>query len=107
MVVAGIAVDLDVPVWMDMNGNIFSKEDAFSCKVYHKLLRPDMCICGDKVGNNISMNGDGYTGSELLLTARKSARQRKCSTRNRKVTLIGLAAFTGEPVACVIILMQG
>ena len=103
MVEAGIAVKLDVPVWMDRNGNVCSEEDAFGCKIHHKLLRPDMCVCGDEVGNNISMKSDGHAGGELLLTARKSVGQRKCSTRNRKFTLIGLTAFTGEPVMCVII----
>ena len=103
MVDAGLAVKLREPVWMDRNGNVCSEEDAFGCKVHHKLLRPDMCVCGDEVGNNISMKGDGHAGGELLLTAKKSVGQRKCSTRNRKFTLIGLTAFSGEPVMCVII----
>ena len=103
MVDAGLAIELNEPVWMDRNGNVCSEEDAFGCKVHHKLLRPDMCMCGDEVGNNISMKGDGHAGGELLLTAKKSVGQRKCSTRNRKFTLIGLTAFSGEPVMCVII----
>ena len=62
-----------------------------------------MCMCSDKVGNNISMNGDGHAGGELLLTAKKSVGQRKYSIRNQKFTLIGLITFSGEPVMCVII----
>ena len=29
MVDAGLAIKLDEPVWMDRNGNVCSKEDAF------------------------------------------------------------------------------
>ena len=50
------------------------------------------------------MKGDGHAGGELLLTAKKSVGQKRCSTRNRKFTLIGLTAFSGEPVMCVIII---
>ena len=55
MVEAGVAVKLDEPFWMDWFGNICSEYDAFGCKVFHKLVRPDMCICGDEVSGNISM----------------------------------------------------
>ena len=104
MVDAGLAIKLDEPVWMDRSGYVCSEEDAFGCKVHYQLLRPDMCICGDEVGNNISMKGDGHAGGELLLTAKKSVGQKRCSTRNRKFTLIGLTTFSGEPVMCVIII---
>ena len=58
MVEAGVAERLDEPVWMDRDGKICLEDDAFGCKVHHKIVRPDMCICGDEVGGNISMKGD-------------------------------------------------
>ena len=66
MVEAGIAVKLDVPVWMNRYSRICNEKDAFGCKVFHKLVRPDMCICGDEVGGSISMKGDEHAGAQLM-----------------------------------------
>ena len=104
MVDAGVAIKLDKPVWMDRLGNICSEEEAIGCKVFYKLVRPDMCLCGDEVGGNLSMKGDGHIGGKKLLTARGKVPQKRASTRNRKFTLIGLTAFTGEPVMCILII---
>ena len=67
LVHAKVAVKLDHPVWMNQNGEICSESEAFGYKVHHKILRPDLCFCGDEVGGNISMKGDGHNGGELLL----------------------------------------
>ena len=48
MIEAGVAKRLDEPVWMDRYRNICNKNDAFGCKVFQQLVRPDMCICGDE-----------------------------------------------------------
>ena len=88
MMDAGVVERLDEPVWMDHDGNICSEETAFGCKVLHKVVRPDMCICGDEVGGIISMKGDGHVGGELFLTEKRRVPQRKTSTRNRKFTMI-------------------
>ena len=104
MVDAGVAIKLDKPVWMDRLGNLCSEEEAFGCKVFYKIVRPDMCLCGDEVGKNLSMKGDGHIGGKKFLTARGKVPQKRASTRNRKFTLIGLTAFTGEPVMCILII---
>ena len=104
MVDAGLAIELKDPVWMNKDGEICLEEEAFGCKVHHKIIRPDLCFCGDEVGGNISMKGDGHHGGELLLAEKGTTAQRKTSTRNRKFTMIGLTSFTGEPVMCVLIL---
>jgi len=104
MVDAGVAEKLDEPVWMDRDGNICSEQEAYGCKVHHQIVRPDMCLCGDEVGGNISMKGDGHVGGELFVTEKGRVPQRKVSTKNRKFTMIGLTALTGDPVMCVIII---
>ena len=44
MVEAGVAVELDSPVWMDRAGNEVEDEaDAYGCKVTHKVIRPESC----------------------------------------------------------------
>ena len=68
MVDANVAIKLDKPVWMDRLGNLFSEEEAFGCKVFYKLMMPDMCLCRDKVGVFLSMKGDGHIRGEKLLT---------------------------------------
>ena len=104
LVDAKLAVKLDNPVWMNRSGEECDESEAFGCKVHHKIIRPELCFCGDEVGGNISMKGDGHNGGELLLTERGKVPQRKASTRNRKFTMIGLTSFSGEPVMCVLII---
>ena len=51
MVAAGVAVKLDTPVWMNRSGEICEEEEeAYGCKVFYRLVRPDMCIRGNEVG---------------------------------------------------------
>ena len=51
----GLTIKVDHRIWMDRCGNICSKEDAFGCKVYQKILRPDICTCCVELGGNRSM----------------------------------------------------
>lgn len=104
MVDAGVAKKLDEPVWMTRDGKICVEREAFGCKVTHELVKPHLCICGDEVGGNLCMKGDGHIGGQLLLTAPGKVPQRKASSKNKRFTLIGLTALTGEPVMAVIIL---
>ena len=104
LVSAGLAKEYEEPVWMDRKGKIVSEDKAFGCKVLIELSRPDMCLVGDEVGGNLSMKGDGHVGGQLFLTAPDRVPQQKASSKNRKFTLIGLTALTGEPVMCIIII---
>ena len=96
--------ELDEPVWMDCDGNICSEQEAYGCKVHHQIIIPDMCLCGDEVGGNISMKGDRQVGGELFVTEKGRVPERKVPTKSRKFTMIGLTALTGDPVMCVIII---
>ena len=89
---------------MDRYGRICDEKDSFGCKVFHKLVRPDMCICGDKFGGLISMKGDGHVGGELMLVEKGQVPMKKISSNSKKFTLIGLTALTGEPVICILII---
>lgn len=88
MVEAGVAEKLKAPVWMDWYGKPCNEINAFRCKAFRKLLRPDMCICGDKVGGSI--RGDGYAGEQLKLLGKGHVLIKKTSTNDKKFTLIGL-----------------
>ena len=65
MVDAGLAKKLEVPRWITRNGRICSEDQAFGCQVTHDLIKPQLCICGDEVGGNLCMKGDGHIGREL------------------------------------------
>ena len=69
MVDAGVARELEEPVWMDKHGTRVSEDIAFGCKVFHGLIHPNMCLVGDEVGGNLSMKGDGHVSGQLFLTA--------------------------------------
>ena len=101
---AGVAKRLEEPIWMTRDGVQCTVDDAYGCKVTHAIIRPDMCLCGDEVGGNICMAGDGHVGGELFLAEKGTIPQNKTSKTNKRFTLIGLTAFTGEPVLCIIIL---
>ena len=50
------------------------------------------------------MAGDGHVGGELFLAEKGTIPQNKPSKTNQRFMSIGLTAFTGEPVMCIIIL---
>ena len=104
MIEAGVAKKLTEPTWMDADGRICRESEAFGCKVTHHLIHPDMCICGDEVGGNLCIKLDGHVGGELLLTAPGKVPQKKASSKNRRFSMIGLTALTGEPVMCILII---
>ena len=89
MVDAGIAIELEQPVWMDQEGNEYDKESVHGCKVTHKIIRPDMYVCGDEVGGNMSIEGDRNVSGKLLLGEGGDVAQEKPSTKSRKFTIIG------------------
>ena len=60
----------DLPIWMTRDGVDCTANDAYGCKVTHAIIRPEMCLCGDEVGGNICMAGDGHVGGELFLAER-------------------------------------
>ena len=72
MVSAGVAFKLDEPVLMTKNGVIVdSSENAFGCKVTHRIVRLDMCLCGDEVGGNICMAGRRWERWRIIVPDRK------------------------------------
>ena len=47
---AGVAKRLDKPIWMTKDGVEYNINDAYGFKVTHRIIRPEMCLCGDEVG---------------------------------------------------------
>ena len=104
MVEAGVARKLDEPTWMNRHGEVCDENESFGCKVTHQIIHPDMCLVGDEVGGNISMKGDGHVGGTKYLTGKGCVPQKRSSNAEKRFTLVGLTALTGDPVMCIIII---
>ena len=68
MVGAGVAKKLDVPVFMDADGNEVDAKKAYGQKCTHKLVHPELCFLFDKTGDNTYMKGDGHIGDRPFLS---------------------------------------
>jgi hypothetical protein len=68
---AGVLEDLEVPVWMNLAGEIVSSEaEAFGEKVSQIFKHADYVMFVDEVGNNTNMKDNSCIGGERLLKAR-------------------------------------
>jgi hypothetical protein len=101
---SNVATKLDVPVWMDRDGNVTTEDDAFGCKVTIKITRPDMILVGDEVGSNVSMAGDKNAGGTLYLCEKGSVPQKMKTKKDKHITLMGLTNLLGDPVCCIVII---
>ena len=104
LVDAGLAVPLEDPIWMDKDGNSCEPNEAFGCKVTHRILYPEDVLVADELGGNLSQKGDGNLGGEkLMCEAGTVPRQRSC-TNDRHFTVLGFTNLLGEPVMCCVII---
>ena len=69
LVHAKLTVNSDYPAWENKIRKLCTNDKVYGYKVYHKIVRPRLYFCGDKVDGNISMKSDGQNRGELLLTA--------------------------------------
>ena len=100
-----IASKLDVPVWVNQDGDEVQTEDeAFGCKVDIKINRPDMCLVFDEVGCNLSQEGDNANGGERYMCAPDDVPYLSSATKNQHFTCLGLTRLDGQPLMCVVII---
>ena len=105
LVDCGAATSLDVPVYMDRDGNkVASQSQAFGCKCTHVIDHPWMCLVVDEVGSNLSQKGDGHIGGQKYVCAKGTIPQVKVQHSERHFTLLGFTALSGEAVLCLIII---
>ena len=62
-----------------------------------------MILCMDEVGSDTSQKGDGAVGEEMFVCATGTTPKEICSTKSKHWTLLGLTAFDGSPVMCIVI----
>lgn len=68
MVEAGVAIELDQEVMLDINGNIVEEEkEMFGCPTQYIITKPEQIIFVDKCGSNKNQKDDGYAGDERFI----------------------------------------
>ena len=103
MVDAGVAEELEIPVYMDAEGNSVDVEAAYGRKCTHRLVHPSMCFVFDETGGNTCMVGDGHVGGRRYVTRRGMQPKLRASANDNHFTTLTVTALTGEPVLCVVI----
>ena len=66
MVYVAVAKILPTPFLMDHDDNECHEREALTFHVTHRLCHPVFCFIGDKVGGNISTNGDDNVGGQTF-----------------------------------------
>mmetsp|Transcript_15650 Transcript_15650/g.28451 ORF Transcript_15650/g.28451 Transcript_15650/m.28451 type:complete len:158 (+) Transcript_15650:1051-1524(+) len=70
MTEAGVAVELEEPIWVDKDGNeVNQQSQAVGRKITHRIIHPDYTLHADEVGGDTSQKGDGHVGGVKFLTA--------------------------------------
>ena len=104
MISSGVAARRDVPVWVNEKGEIVDEKDSTGYKSSAILTYPEYCFAFDETGNNTSMEKDGNIGNTKVMGP-TYAKTRACSSlKDKHFTVLGVTAFTGEPVLCVVII---
>ena len=103
MLLAGVAAKIEVPVYMDREGNAVSVEKAFGRKCTHKLVRPDMCFVFDETGGNTCMKNDGHVGGRKYIRRPGQSAKLRASESDNHFTSLTVSALTGEAALCVVI----
>ena len=78
MVLGGITHKLDVPVWLNKEGQIVEyEEEAFSLQIEFMLLHPNKLLFVDEVGSNTSQAKDGNIGGKKFLVLNDTRPQQR------------------------------
>ena len=104
MIIAGVAVMLLEPVWMNAKGELVEESDAYRCKVTLDITKPEMCVVADEVCGNTLQKDDGKIGGKRWLCSPGTIPQRKISTKNEHYSTLGLTLLDERPMSCVVIM---
>mmetsp|Transcript_17160 Transcript_17160/g.26242 ORF Transcript_17160/g.26242 Transcript_17160/m.26242 type:complete len:139 (+) Transcript_17160:772-1188(+) len=98
MVEAQVATKLPSSVWMDRDGKVVSKNEAFGQEVTHQVDHPEYIIFVDEVGNNLNMKDDKPIGGEKRSKEQGKIAKVAGSTAEAHYTVLGFTSGTGEPI---------
>jgi hypothetical protein len=103
MVAAGVARELESPVYFDKENNIVGKDDnVFGTLSNTQVLDPSYLIFVDETGSSTNMRKD-KVGSKNVIAEKGFSGARQAISTDLRYTTMGFTAGTGEPVMCCII----
>ena len=103
MLLAGVAVKIEVPVYMDRAGNAGSVDKRFGRKCTHKLVRPDKCFVFDETGGNTCKKNDGHVSGRKYICQPGQSTKMRASESDNHFTSLTVSALTSEAALCVVI----
>jgi len=105
MTEAGVAVELEEPIWVDKDGNeVNQQSQAVGRKITHRIIHPDYTLHADEVGGDTSQKGDGHVGGVKFLTAPDTIPTTGTADNDNHFTTMCFTAGNGKPVMCVVIM---
>jgi len=105
MLLAGLAIPLPEPVYMNKLGKVVEKGDpsAYGLPVMNELIHPDWLLFMDEMGINMNQKEDGHNGGEKYMCTPGTTPKIACATNEHRATIIPFVAASGHTVICAII----
>ena len=101
--IAGIAVIMDTPVYMDRKGKEVSEIGLFGLEQNIKITTPEYLLCADESGCNTSQKKDRDVGGTKFSVQSDAVPQVMSSTMDHKFTLFPFTSTSVEAICCVVI----
>ena len=98
MVEAGVAVPLETPVWMDINGNEVESNSPrrMGMQVEHKIIYPNYMLHVDEVGSNTNMKKDKRQGGKHFSLDSRRDDHRMCSKATVSISVETMLNFQSK-----------
>ena len=100
---AGIAEQLEEPIWTDKEGNVVDESDAYGCIQDIKITKEHMLAFADEIGFNTNQKTDRQMAGEKKVVAAGTVPQSICSTTDHRFTMLPTTSALAEAVCCVLI----
>jgi hypothetical protein len=103
MVAAGVATQLDEPIYFDKVNNIVGEGDEhFGTLSDVQVTDPSYILFVDETGSNTNMRKD-KVGSKRVIAEKGFSGEVQAISTDLRYTTMGFTAATGEPVMCCVI----
>ena len=103
MVDAGVAIELQTPIFTDIDGNPVDEAERFGMKQKIKITKPGWILFADESGFSTAQKKDGHVGGQRYIVEIGTVPQTIASTTDHKFTLLPFTSASGEAVCCVVI----
>ena len=103
MVDAGVAIELQTPIFTDIDGNPVDEAERFGMKLKIKVTKPGWILFADESGFSTAQKKDGHVGGQRYIVERGTVPQTIASTTDHKFTLLPFTSTSGKAECCAVI----